>query len=57
MEQDAQTLERNHALTAELIERLIDRIEITHDRDIHVAFRFQSEFATQEKEADLCEAM
>ena len=57
MEQDAQTLERNHALTAELIERLIDRIVITHDRDIHVAFRFQSEFATQEKEADLCEAM
>ena len=57
MEQDAQTLERNHALTAELIERLIDRIVITHDRDIHVAFRFQSEFATKEKEADLCEAM
>lgn len=57
MEQDAQTLERNHALTAELIDRLIDRIEITHDRDIHVAFRFKSEFTTQKKEADLCTAM
>ena len=57
MEQDAQMLERNHALTVELIERLIDRIEITHDRDIHVTFRFKSEFERQAKEADLCEAM
>lgn len=57
MEQDAQKLERDHALTAELLERLIERIEITHDREIHVAFRFKSEFAPQGKETGLCEAM
>ena len=47
MEEDAHRLESDHTLTAELIERLIDRIEITHDHDIHVTFRFQSEFTEQ----------
>ena len=33
-----------HVLTAELIERLIERIEIDHERNIHVMFRFKNEF-------------
>ena len=32
---------RINVLTAELIERLIERIEIDHERNIHVTFRFQ----------------
>ena len=54
MEEDAHRLESDHTLTAELIERLIDRIEITHDHDIHVTFRFQSEFTDQRKAVPLC---
>lgn len=55
MEQDAKTLAQDHALTAELIERLIDRIEINHERNIHIRFRFQNEF--QGKVVAPCDAM
>lgn len=41
MEKDAKTLAQDHVLTAELIERLIERIEIDHERNIHVTFRFK----------------
>lgn len=44
MEKDAKSLAQDHILTAELIERLIDRIEIDHERNIKVSFRFKSEF-------------
>ncbi len=44
MEKDAKSLTQDHALTAELIDRLIERIEIDHERNIHVTFRFKSEF-------------
>ena len=54
MEEDAHRLESDHTLTAELIERLIDRVEITHDHDIHVTFHFQSEFTDQRKAVPLC---
>ena len=55
MEQDAKTLAQDHALTAELIGRLIERIEIDHERNIHVSFYFKSEF--QGKEAATCGVM
>lgn len=55
MEQDARTLAQDHVLTAELIERLIERIEIDHERNIHVKFRFRSTF--QGKEAAPCSTM
>ncbi len=38
---DAKSLAQDHVLTAELIERLIERIEIDHERNIHVMFRFK----------------
>lgn len=44
MEKDAKSLTQDHALTAELIDRLIERIEIDNERNIHVTFRFKSEF-------------
>ena len=44
MEKDAKSLTQDHALTAELIDRLIERIEIDHERNIHVTFRFKNEF-------------
>ena len=44
LEQDAKVLEKDHTLTAALIDRLIERIEITHDKEIRVSFRFKSEF-------------
>ena len=46
---------KDHLLTAELIDRLIERIEIDHKRDIHVTFRFKSEF--QGKEVESCANM
>ncbi|MEY8427509.1 recombinase family protein [Lachnospiraceae bacterium 46-15] len=44
MEKDAKSLVQDHVLTTELIERLIERIEIDHERNIRVSFRFKSEF-------------
>lgn len=44
MEKDVKSLAQDHVLTAELIERLIERIEIDHERNIRVSFRFKSEF-------------
>ena len=43
MEKDAKSLAQDHVLTAELIERLIERIEIDHEQNIRVSFRFKSE--------------
>ena len=37
---DAEYLAEHHDLTSELIGRLIDRIEITHDHEVRIAFSF-----------------
>lgn len=55
MEKDAKTLAQDHVLTAKLIERLIERIEIDHERNIHVTFRFKNEF--QGKAVEQCATM
>lgn len=55
MEKDAKTLAQDHVLTAKLIERLIERIEIDHERNIHVTFRFKNEF--QGKAVEPCATM
>ena len=54
LEQDAKVLEKDHTLTAALIDRLIERIEITHDKEISVSFRFKSEFAEYGKAVEPC---
>ena len=42
---DAQQLKKDRALTAELVERLIERIEISRDHQITVVYRFTDMFA------------
>lgn len=54
LEQDAKVLEKDHTLTAALIDRLIERIEITHDKEICVSFRFKSEFEEYGKAVEQC---
>lgn len=54
LEQDAKVLEKDHTLTAALIDRLIERIEITHDKEIRVSFRFKSEFEEYGKAVEQC---
>ncbi len=54
LEQDANVLEKDHTLTAALIDRLIERIEITHDKEIRVSFRFKSEFEEYGKAVEQC---
>lgn len=44
MARDAESIKADRELTAALIERLIDRIEVSHDKQIKVCYRFQSEF-------------
>ena len=40
-----------------LIERLIDRIEVSHNKQITVRFRFQSEFETYAEVLEQCRNM
>ena len=54
LEQDAKVLEKDHTLTAALIDRLIERIEITHDKEIRVSFRFKSECEEYGKAVEQC---
>ena len=54
LEQDAKVLEKDHTLTAARIDRLIERIEITHDKEIRVSFRFKSEFEEYGKAVEQC---
>lgn len=50
------TLAQDHVLTVELIERLIERIEIDHERNIHVTFRFKMNFRERRwNRAQLCD--
>lgn len=41
---DAREIRKNCRLTAELIRRLIERVEVSHDKQIHVDFTFVSSF-------------
>lgn len=42
--EDALLLNSNHQLTTELIERLIDRVVISHDKEIKIVYRFQDDY-------------
>ena len=44
LSQDAQHIKENRQLTAALIDRLIDRVEVSSEKQITVHYRFQSEF-------------
>ena len=57
LEQDAAQIKTDRALTGALIERLIDRIEVSHDKQITVRYRFQSEFETYTEALKQCRNM
>ena len=57
LEQDAAQIKTDRALTGVLIERLIDRIEVSHDKQIMVRYRFQSEFETYAEVLEQCRNM
>ena len=57
LEQDAAQIKTDRALTGALIERLIDRIEVSHDKQITVRYRFQSEFETYAEALKQCRNM
>ena len=57
LEQDAAQIKTDRALTGTLIARLIDRIEVSHDKQITVRYRFQSEFETYAEVLEQCRNM
>ena len=57
LEQDAAQIKTDRVLTGALIERLIDRIEVSHDKQITVRYRFQSEFETYAEVLEQCRNM
>ena len=57
LKQDAAQIKTDRALTGALIERLIDRIEVSHDKQITVRYRFQSEFETYAEVLKQCRNM
>lgn len=57
LRQDAANIRGNHELTAALIDRLIDRVEVSGENQITVRYRFQSEFQNCEEVLNLCRNM
>lgn len=57
LEQDAAKIHGNHELTAALIDRLIDRVEVSEENHITVRYRFQSEFQNCEEVLNRCRNM
>ena len=54
---DADRRREKRDLTAALIDRVIDRIEITKDKQITVRYRFESEFDSNEEVLNQCKNM
>ena len=57
LSQDAQHIKEDRQLTAALIDRLINRIEVSREKRITVRFRFQSEFEHCEEVLSQCRNM
>ena len=53
----AQHIKEDRQLTAALIDRLIDRVEVSREKRITVRFRFQSEFEHCEEVLSQCRNM
>ena len=51
---DFSSIQDNPDITAALIDRLIERIEVSHDNEISVRFRFQSEFDEYREDNEQC---
>lgn len=57
LSQDAQHIKEDSQLTAALIDRLIERVEVSREKQITVHFRFQSEFEHCEEVLNQCRNM
>ena len=57
LKQDARSIRKDRALTAELIDRLIERVEVASDKHITVRFKFQSEFERCREALEQCGTM
>ena len=57
LSQDSQYIKEDRQLTAALIDRLIDRVEVSREKRITVRFRFQSEFEHCEEVLSQCRNM
>ena len=57
LSQDLCDIRKKPELTSALIDRLIERIEVSHDKQISVSFKFQSEFDEYGEEAQPCKPM
>ena len=57
LSQDAQHIKEDRQLTAALIDRLIERVEVSREKQITVHFRFQSEFEHGEEVLNQCRNM
>ena len=56
LKKDARSIRKDKALTAELIDRLIERIEVAPDKHITVRFKFVSEFDRYGEALEQCRA-
>ena len=54
---DAQSIRKDRALTAELIDRLIERITVTPEKQVTVQMKFQSEYESFGEVLEKCRAM
>lgn len=57
LKRDSDDLRENRELTAALIDRLIDRVEVSKDKQITVHYRFESEFDSNEEVLNRCKNM
>lgn len=57
LKRDSDDLRENRELTAALIDRLIDRVEVSKDKQITVRYRFESEFDSNEEVLNRCKNM
>ena len=54
---DAKSLRKNKKLTAALLDRLVERVVVFHDRTLAVQFKFNNEFAKHREVLEKCKAM
>lgn len=54
---DAKSLRKNKKLTAALLDRLVERVAVSHDKTLTVQFKFNNEFAKYREVLEKCKAM
>ena len=57
LRKETKRLKAGCTLTAELVSRLIERIEVDHDKHVSIRFRFRTEFQEYSKAVDTMKNM